>query len=638
MANSLSIALTGLTALQRAVATTSNNIVNVGTEGYSRQTMSFEAGPTTASGGFYLGSGVSSTVIERAYDSFLVAQVRDFTASSSKLDTVASLSARLDDVLGDTESGFNQNIQTFFGAMQSLSSNPSGVPERQVVIAEAQALERQAQYLDSTLDQFDNEVNSRLKSLTDEVNLIAGNIAQVNGSIASLQGTGGSPNSLLDKRDSLVRDLAKRIGVSTIESESGEINVLVGSGQPIVTGINSSELSVIPNKLDGRRLDIAFSIGNASDVAITKQIKGGEMEGLLEFRDTILEQTRNDLGLVAVGLSEVVNAQHKKGIDLNDQFGLNFFSQAEVEVLANSGNAGSATLSATIADASVMQPSDYQASFDGTNWNIKRMSDSTMSIAAPGTVSLDGLSLTLGGAPANGDRFLVRATRNAASALEVQIKRPEQIAAALALRAETASGNTGSAAIDQVLVDDATSLPLAGNITLTFNPDALGAGVPGFDVAGITPAVVAYDPALDGLGKILTLTGIGRIEVSGQPSAGDVLVVQNNTGARGDNRNLLAMADLQSAKILANSQATLQDYYGRLVSTVGVKTRQAQVNASTENALLQQASTARDGVSGVNLDEEAANLLKLQQAYQAAAKIISVAETLFQTLLAATRT
>ena len=199
------------------------------------------------------------------------------------------------------------------------------------------------------------------------------------------------------------------------------------------------------------------------------------------------------------------------------------------------------------------------------------------------------------------------------------------------------AGNLGSSSLSEISVDDIALLPLGTDITLTFNPDALGVGIPGFDVLGMVPATLAYDPALESQGKLLTITGIGSMVVSGVPSAGDELTVSNNTGATGDNSNLLELASLQTEKSLANGQATIQEYYARLVSSVGVKTRQSEVNAATEASLLQQANSARQAVSGVNLDEEAANLLKLQQAYQAAAKIVTVSETLFQTLLAATR-
>lgn len=637
MASSLNIALSGLTALQRAVATTSNNIVNAGTEGYNRQTVNFASGPPIQSGGFYLGSGVSASVVERSYDQFLVEQVRDFTSSSVKLDTVASLSARLDDVLADTESGLNQNIQSFFGAMQSLSGNPSGAAERQVVIAEANALERQTQYLDSTLDQFANEVNSRLGRIVEEVNVIAANIAQVNGSIAALQGTGGSPNTLLDKRDELVKDLAEKVGVSTIEAGAGEVNVLVGSGQPIVTGINYSSLKVVPNASDSKKLEIAYSNSNGSDVVITRQINGGELEGLLEFRDGILDQTRNEMGLVSVGIADRFNQQHNKGLDLNGQFGLNFFNSPTVEVLGNPANSGAATVNVAILDPSVMQPSDYEASFNGASWEVRQVKDGTITSVAPGSATIDGLDFTFGGAPVSGDRFLIRATHNAAGSMQVLVSDTDQIAAAAALRVDVSTANLGTAALNDLDINDVSALPLATDITLTFNPDALGAGVPGFDVTGMTPAVIAYDPSVESQGKLLTLTGIGSVVVSGTPDAGDELTISNNVGASGDNSNMLALADLQTDKLMANGQSTFQEYYARLVSSVGVKTRQSDVNASTEASLLHQANTARQGVSGVNLDEEAANLLKLQQAYQAAAKIVSVSETLFQTLLVATR-
>jgi len=216
------------------------------------------------------------------------------------------------------------------------------------------------------------------------------------------------------------------------------------------------------------------------------------------------------------------------------------------------------------------------------------------------------------------------------------LNRPEDFAAASPLRSQEELTNTGSAVIGGLAVTDISGLPLAGPVTLTFNPDAMGAGVPGFDVAGMAGGPLAYDPSSDSNGKTLSLAGF-EFAVSGEPQPGDEFIIENNANGSGDNRNALLLAGLQTSRELMGGTASYQDTYGSLVADIAVQTRQAKTNSTTESVLLEQAVAARDSVSGVNLDEEAANLIRFQQAYQAAAQMIAVADQLFQTLLNATR-
>lgn len=164
------------------------------------------------------------------------------------------------------------------------------------------------------------------------------------------------------------------------------------------------------------------------------------------------------------------------------------------------------------------------------------------------------------------------------------------------------------------------------------------------DGDGITDTTLAYDPAADSSGKDFTLAGYGdpSFTLSGSPADGDRFSIEFNSGGVGDNRNALAMAQLQHASTLlgdatGNETATFQEAYGQLVSEVGSKTRHAEVNSTATDALLERHEMSLSSVNGVNLDEEAANLIRYQQAYQASAQVIAVANTLFDTLLGAVR-
>ncbi len=631
----LNIATSGLLTLQRALSTTSNNIVNVNTEGYSRQSVSFETQQSRQTGAGFIGSGVTSSPVERVYNAYLVDQVHLHTASESSLSTMSDMVSRLDNVLADPAGGLNQNIQKFFSAVNSMANNPASSPERRVVIAEAEALATQVKYLDNSLDQLNTEINNRMVNLTNEITEIANNIAHINERIVFVSDSSANilPNDLMDQRDLLITRLASKVGVSTVETNDGAVNVFIGTGQPLVVGSDVNALSTAKNEFDGRRLEVVYA-SDGSNADITSLITGGELKGLLNFRDQVLDETRNQLGVLVVGLGESINEQHRLGLDLDGNFGQDFFKPAEVGVVADPDNAGAAVIDVTISDYTDIEATDYQLRYDGSQWLMLRKSDSSVTTSA-GSFTLDGMDISItGGAPQAGDTYLIRPTYGGAAAFEVQLSRPGDIAAAAPLRSESNDANLGDAALS---VSADISSAIAGDITVSFDPDAMGPGVPGYTVSGAVTATIAYDPVADASGVDVALAGVGTLHLSGNPEAGDSFTIANNLTATGDNTNALALADMQELRVLENGKSSFQSFYGNIVADVGVKARQAEVNASTETTLLQQAQTARASVSGVNLDEEAANLLKFQQAYQAAARVVSVADSMFQTLLSATR-
>jgi len=329
-----------------------------------------------------------------------------------------------------------------------------------------------------------------------------------------------------------------------------------------------------------------------------------------------------------------VNAQNSLGLDLNGQLGGNLFAPISPVATPASTNAGSGTLTVAFDDTSSLTAADYRVSYDGAQYTVTNLSTQT-AVTGAGPFSIDGLSFTLSGSPAAGDSFLVQPTRSSAAFFSLATNDPNALAAASPLRAPAQLANGGDSQISGLTVSDAAGLPLGTPVTLTFNPDALGAGVPGYDVTGIAGGPLAYDPATEAGGKTFTL-GDFSFSVAGTPVDGDALLIENNTSGTGDNRNALALAALQTEGTLYGGLSSYQEAYGSLVADVALQSSRAQTGANTENILLNQATAARDNLAGVNLDEEAADLIRYQQAYQAAAQIISVAEQLFQSLLNAT--
>ncbi|MFK7974619.1 MAG: flagellar hook-associated protein FlgK [Halioglobus sp.] len=636
MTDLLNLGTTALNALQQAINTTGHNISNVNTQGYSRQNVEFATLPPQFLGGSYFGSGTTIGTVERSYDNFLTAEVRNRTSSFSEYETLQELSGRLDSLLADPSIGLSSAIDSFFGAVQDVANNPGSLPERQVLLGQAQTLADRFAYLDSRLGGLDSELDARITTNVAEINNLSAGIAEYNEQIASAlrKGQGEEPNDLMDTRDELIRELSSKIGITTLTQSDGAINVMVGSGQPLVVGASSVNLAAqtsqdgLSNLIVGRE----NRAGNTDD--ISRFISGGELGALLSFRESGVSSARNDIGLLAIGITESMNAQHQLGMDLNGQPGGNLFTPLSPIFTPAPANAGSGTLSVSITDVAGLTGDNYRVSFDAGQWTVTNL-ETQASQTGAGPFTVDGLEIGVSGAPANGDSFVVEPTFQGGSLFSLAISDPQSFAAASPLRAPGQLSNAGTSAISELTVSDASGLPLAGPVTLTFSPDALGVGVPGYAVTGIAGGPLAYDPATESSGKEFTLGGFS-FSVAGTPEDGDALLIENNTNGTADNRNALALADLQTARTLFGGDSSYQEAYGATVSDLALQSQRAQTGLNSETVLLEQAMAARESVAGVNLDEEAANLIRYQQAYQAAAQIVSVADQLFQTLLNAT--
>ncbi len=647
MADPLNIGTSALLAFQRALTTTGHNISNVNTEGYSRQRVELVTRPPQFTGSGFFGT-VRPQTVQRIYDQFLVEQVSTSTTRFHQLDTLHGFASQVDDLLADPQAGLAPALQDLFNAVQEVANDPSSGPARQVLLSEAQTLVQRFGFLDGRLDDLREGVNIDLENSVSEINSLAEAIADVNADIARLGADDAQqPNDLLDQRDQLVRKLSELVGVSTFEQDDGTLNVFVGNGQSLVVGTTASGLTTTSNRFDPTRLEIAVVQGGSS-VEISGQLTGGSLGGVLDFRNRILDSAQNALGRVATGLAVSFNNQHQLGLDLNGALGGDFFTAGTLQVLPNVDNAGG-SVTGSIVDVGALTASDYELRYDGgNNYTLTRLSDgqsfaiNTGGVSPYTTAQIDGFTLTITAGAAVGDTFLVQPTRTGAAEIDVSISEPSEIAAAMPIRASAGFSNGGSGVIKDEAVSDTTSLPLSangGDIILTYDPNALGPGTPGFTVTNGPGGTLAYDPATESGGKSFTLGGAFSgisFTISGTPLDGDTFTITDNTNGVSDNRNALALGALQTAPTLRGN-ASYEDAYGQLVAEVGTTTRQAEVARDAQSVLLDQAIKAQQSVSGVNLDEEAAELVRYQQAYQAAAQVISVTDTLFQTLLASVR-
>ncbi|MFZ2209234.1 MAG: flagellar hook-associated protein FlgK [Porticoccaceae bacterium] len=636
MADPLNISVSALLSYQRALSTASHNIANVNTAGYSRQRVDLGTQLPNYSGAGYLGNGVQVDGIRRVYNEFLSTQVRDLTATQREAEVLQQSASRIDNLLADPNAGLMPLAGQFFASLQDLANDPSSTAARQVVLDKSESLASRFRAFATYFDGLAAGVNSGLATAVEQVNALARQIGDLNQNIQTLSGAAGAPNDLLDQRDELIRQLSEYVAVSVVDQDNGDRNVFIGAGQPLVVGARVQQLTMLRDPYDPVRQRVGF-VSGAVPVDITGQLTGGEIGGLLAFRDQVLDPAYNRLGQVAQGIAATMNAQHRLGMDLNGNIGGDLFTVAAPQALPRSSNTGDAVVGAAISDVSALTASDYRLDRRGTDYVLTRLSDGVAvdldAAGFPGgAVTVDGLRISLAsGSIDDGDSFLLQPTRGASASLRVAIADTNAIAAASPIRTSSAQANSGSGTISAGTVDGPPPVgpDLTATVTITFNDPPTS-----FNVAGAGTGDPANVPYVSG--QTISYNG-WTVQLSGRPGIGDTFAVGANIGGAGDNRNALALGALQTAGTLDRGQSTYADAYGNLVAAVAVRTERAQATSQAQGVLLNQATAARDNVSGVNLDEEAANLLRYQQAYQAAARVIEVANGLFDSILNAVR-
>ncbi len=628
--NIFGASLSGMNAAQFGLSTTQHNIANANTPGYTRQStlLSSQAGQLTGAG--FVGQGVSVVGVVRAYDQFLTTQVRQEQSQASYLSSYLASIRQIDNMIADPAAGVSPAIQDLFSATNGMANAPESIPARQTVLSTAQAAVNRIQAMDQRLTDISNSLSGQITGSIQTANTYATQISTLNTSIknAIASGQGQQPNDLMDQRDQIVNLLNKEIKTSVQTQTDGSMNVFIGNGQPLVIGEQAMSLQAVQNQSDPSKVDVAYSINGKTIVLQQSSLQGGNLGAYLTFRDQTLEPARNALGRVAVGLATSINQQNQMGQDLNGVLGGNILNAALPRVSVGASNTGNAIASASISSVSALTASDYQLKFDGTNYSMTRLTDNVVTNLAgpvPITQTVDGVTVKLSVGMAAGDSFLIRPTANAARDIAVLTTDPTKLSTAAPMRASAALANTGTGVIAAGTVN--TPLPLDSNlqapVSITFTSPTT------FNVVGAVPAVGAQTYTA---GQNITYNG-WTTQITGAPVTGDTFNVASNTTATGDNRNALLMAGLQTQNLLANGTTSFQGAYSQLVGSIGAKTSELTVTSLAQDAMVTQTIANQQSVSGVNLDEEAANLIRYQRAYQAAAKAMQIANTMFDSLL-----
>ncbi|WP_460096933.1 flagellar hook-associated protein FlgK [Pseudomonas sp. S3_C01] len=682
----LNIGMSGLSASQTALVTTGNNIANVDTAGYSRQQTVQTTKASNQYGNVFIGSGTTLADVRRVYNAFLEAQLKTTTSLNSDAAAYQGQITPLDSLLSDSGTGLNGALTKFFASVQNVNAKPGDDASRQLLLSDAQALSNRFNSVANQLTEQSQNINGNLSNMVEQVNNLAATVAQLNKKIAEVSNAGGAPNDLLDARSETIRQLSTFTGTQVVENGSS-LDIYLGSGQPLVMGNTVNTLEAVPDKNDPGRIGIQLNSGSSS-MDLTSVLTGGEIGGLMRYRSTVLDPAMNELGRVALVVADQMNSVQASGIDMNGAFGANLFtninsaaqiSQRSVASLNNS--AGSGNFNIAIKDSGKLTTNDYKVTFtSGTDYTVQRLPDGT-SMGAFNTATtpppvIDGFSMTFAnGTAAVGDTFKLTPTRNEAANIKTEMTDSKRLAIAAPLGAAIVPGGSGTLTIPaNGQPSMTTKLDIYDAATTTIVQNGIKNSMPVKVVFGATSAdgtSQAYQlldakgvqisngtikpgesntlslsvplkdasgaPIMDSSVPPVQRTVMFDMSIAGAPSNGASINVSLSQPGSLDNRNGTVLAGLQTAKTVDTGSSSkgisLNDAYGKLVEGVGAKAAQGKLDSAATGAILDNAKTARDSLSGVDLDEETGNLVKFQQYYTASSQIIKAAQQIFSTLI-----
>jgi flagellar hook-associated protein 1 FlgK len=641
----MSLGIRAMAANYAALQTTGHNISNANVKGYSRQQVELATAQGQFTGAGFFGKGVNVVSVTRLHNAFLTREA-DVAKSLSAMDAARLQHLkRMENVFQPGEHGLGAAAADLFSAMTDLGSNPSDLATRQVVLARAGDLASRFAAAGAALDEVQAGVAAEVKASVARINALAEGIAQANDRVAALRGLGQPANDLLDERERLISQLSEEVAVTRVEASDGTLAIFVGGGQRLVLGNQAERLSVQRDKVDPTQIAVGVADGAAVRTLDSHVIAGGKLAGLLRFQSQDLTQGRNLIGQLALAVGGALNAQQLRGVNLQQPLGgvpsremFAFGPSLGVPHGDNTRDGGGSPIGGvtlTIVDPAAVQASDYELRESSSTpgaWQLTRLSDGLVRTVNAGDV-VDGVQIDIT-SPQPGDRFLLQPAARAANGMGLLLTDPRDLAAASPLIARTPLSNTGTAAVTRLGVD-AAPLPVpGGTATIAFTSDNGdyswnvldgGGSIVASGSGNWQPGQRLPAPPMDINGFSLTLDGV--------PRNGDVIeVLPTPAGALAHNNgNALSLLALRDAALVGGH--TVGDAWSQALAEVGVRTQSASTATEMSTAVAQQAEQMRSSASGVNLDEEAARLIQFQQSYQAAAKVLQIAQQLFDTLM-----
>lgn len=659
MANLLQIGSSGVLGHQRMLNTTGNNISNVNTEGFSRQRSHTQSQIDNM--------GIARSISEREVNQFAQAEVLIDTSAFNNRDKFLDEITRTDQVLSDDSNNLSGGITALFESFHTVNDDPTSLSNRQLAISDATSLASSFRNVGLQLDSQVRTANSEIAAKPEILNSLIKEIHGFNHQVMIAANTSqGVSGSLYDQRDESIKALASELDISIIQNDNKSISINLLTGQPLVMQSSVSQFKVIPNNPDTSRTELALQIDN-NLMQLQETDLGGSVGALFEFRDEAVYPVLREIGQLGLGIGDAVNTQNKMGLDLNGEMGKDIYTIPPTEAKGYQGNSNPEHIvrsKITPGEGSSLTTNEYQVIMTSpVSFDVYEVKDGqkgttplTLNGAFPGPVNIDehGFEIDFTAAPGgfqSGDKFLVSPTLFNLSDYDMSISRPEDIALASVLRTSRGSHNMTESALLVTEISDPT-LSFANNALKATAPQQVTINSSGdFDIFDGNGTLLATTPgALFGLDLFANAVpplnpGVGYdVKISGKPNPGETFELEYNSDAMADNSNGLLLAGLENAdklrknfKYNGENQMTFAEGISTLISNVGNKTRAARVDKSATEAKLTQSQNWVESVSGVNLDEEAANMVRYEQAYNASAQVVNISKEIFDTILNAAR-
>ena len=651
----LALGSRAITANYAALQVTGNNIANANTPGYSRQHVELATAFSQQTGNGFFGKGVDVATVSRAHSDFLTREAA-LTQSLAAADSTRSAQLRqLEQVFQTGEAGLGYSAQQMFNAFVDVANKPQDSSARQVALARVGDLAARFRSASDQIDAIQGGIAQGLRTSVDSINSLTARIADLNTRIANVQGTGHAPNDLLDQRDSAINDLSQFVQVTTLPAADGSVGVFLGGAQKLVLGGNATALTTVADPYDPTKLQLGIAEGGTTRAFPDGFVAGGSVAGLLRVQNHDLADARGLIGQLASAIAGALNKQQSLGLDLGQPAAagapLLAIGAAAVAPSSNNAKVGGvpvasyvngtgnrvSSVSISIVGTQSLQPSDYELVADPAlpagSYRLTRLSDGNAQTVSNGNV-VDGFRIDVASpVPAAGDRFLLQPASPATRSMALALTDPKGIAAASPVSAAMTAGNAGTAAVASLTAVSASLNPnLTATITFTDNLGNFSYSL--VDTTSVLPTVNGTGSFV--AGQPISLNGF-ELRLSGVPKTGDSLAVTKTQVPAGNNGNANALLALRDAAIVgqrgAVAGANVTDAYANALGAIGVRVQSAGFAADQSAAIATDARTQASQTSGVNLDEEAARLIQFQQSYQAAAKMLQVAQSVFDTLL-----
>ena len=649
----LNIGTSGLLAQQKMLATTSSNISNVSTQGYTRQNTVLYSNQNTL--------GVGDSFTRRLYSTYAQAQLWQDTSTYNQTNTTYSELSQLDKYLSNSATSLADGIDSFFSSLQSANSSPNTTAGRQNIMMQLSSLTSRFNSVSSDLASQYDGVNSKISTEVEDINAKLASISDLNAQILKTPTTDddGTKANLLDQRDEMIRQLSEQLEIKTVQQENGTVQINMVTGQTLVMpdAHGYATLSVISGDPDQQETTLQLQFGKATTTLPTSSL-GGEVGGYFSARTTI-RNAQKEIGQLSLAFADAMNTQNKLGMTLNNELGEDLFSLPSSSGMAYNTNLGSAGVTASVSagNAKNLTPNDFEVVFtddlgtfdiylvDGTS-KSKVVSAEMTDFSSTYDFSGYGLQLdfTNGASGAKqGDRLLIQPTRNAGLTISTATSRPEDLALASPLQLKSDSNNYSSATIKLDKISDTSSF--TSSTLLDSAPHKIVINdTGGYDIYDGSSSIVKLGTATAG-NNIMSSAGITPgfdLSINGAVKPGDVFYISFNTNGFSDNTNGLALAGLQTSDLVnkgsssaADNKMTFSEAFSSTLTSVGTKVSTYKTSTAAAEAKLTQSQELYESVAGVNLDEEASNLIRYQQAYSASAQVITTARDTFDALLSA---